>query len=92
MTPIRTTLCLLLVIPLFTALGQLNECSTVVSEGNGTVDGRPLLWKNRDTDQLNNKVVLVRERPYSYLALVDDDDSSGRTAWVGLNENGVCHL
>jgi hypothetical protein len=30
-----------------------------------------MLWKNRDTDNLSNKVVFVREAPFSYLALVD---------------------
>ena len=82
----------LLVVPL-AAAAQLNECSTVVALGDATVDGRPLLWKNRDTAQLHNKVVFADEKPYPYLALVDDEDSSGRVAWVGLNAAGfaICN-
>lgn len=87
--------CLLFVAALFPALAaaQLQECSTVIARGEATVDGRPLLWKNRDTDQLHNKVVYVDEKPFSYLALVDDDDSSGRVAWAGLNSAGfaICN-
>lgn len=89
----RILFCMLFFTSFWTVRGQQNECSTVVAEGKSTVDGRPLLWKNRDTDQLNNKVVFVNEKPYSYLALVDDNDSSGRTAWIGLNERGfaICN-
>ncbi len=57
--------------------------STAVSEG-----GRPMLWKNRDTGRLSNKVVFVREAPHSYLALVDAEDASGRRAWAGVNDAG----
>jgi hypothetical protein len=47
-----------------------------------------MLWKNRDTDVLSNKVVFIREQPFSYLALVDAEDASGRRAWAGLNDAG----
>jgi hypothetical protein len=47
-----------------------------------------MLWKNRDTDALSNKVILVKEAPYAYLALVDADDASGRRAYAGLNAAG----
>lgn len=47
-----------------------------------------MLWKNRDTDTLSNKVVFVKEAPYGYLALVDADDPSGRRAWAGINTEG----
>lgn len=75
------------------AAAQLQECSTVIALGEATVDARPLLWKNRDTDQLHNKVVFVDEKPFTYLALVDDEDSSGRVAWAGLNSAGfaICN-
>jgi hypothetical protein len=50
--------------------------------------GRPMLWKNRDTDFLNNKVIFVSESPYSYLALVNAEDRSGRWVYAGLNSAG----
>jgi hypothetical protein len=47
-----------------------------------------MLWKNRDTDFLNNKVIFVGESPFSYLALVNAEDRSGRWAYAGLNSAG----
>ena len=72
----------------FSAAVAADECSTAVVSGSASVDGRPILWKNRDTDHLSNKVVFVRETPYSYLGLVDSDDASGRRIYVGLNAAG----
>jgi hypothetical protein len=64
------------------------ECTTLVASGAATAGRGPLLWKNRDTDQLSNKVVFVKEQPYSYLALVNADDNAARMAWAGLNSMG----
>jgi hypothetical protein len=64
------------------------ECTTAVIGGSASVDGRPILWKNRDTEQLENRVVFVRETPHSYLGVVDADDASGRRVFVGLNLAG----
>jgi hypothetical protein len=63
-------------------------CTTAVVSTAAAADGRPLLWKNRDTDFLNNKVLFVSESPYSYLALVNAEDRSGRWAYAGLNSAG----
>ena len=63
-------------------------CSGAVISGKAAQDGRPILWKNRDTDHRYNKVVFVAEKPYSYLGVVNDDDPSGRRAWSGLNTEG----
>jgi len=64
------------------------ECTTLVAAGPATSRGGPLFWKNRDTNTLSNKVMLVTEHPYSFLALVDADDSAGRAAWAGVNTTG----
>jgi hypothetical protein len=64
------------------------ECTTAVISGAATADGKPILWKNRDTNSLSNKVVFVNEKPFSYLAVVNAKDTSGRTVWSGLNAAG----
>jgi len=64
------------------------ECTTLVATGAATASGGPLLWKNRDTGTLSNKVILVTEHPYSFLALIDADDIVGRAAWAGINTAG----
>jgi len=84
-----TALVLVCVATAASAVTQADECSTAVISGAAGVDGRPILWKNRDTDQLSNKVVFVADAPYSYLGLVDADDASGRRVYVGLNSAGL---
>ena len=34
-------------------------CTSAVVSGKVTPDGRPLLWKNRDTDYLRNHVAYI---------------------------------
>ena len=65
------------------------ECTTAVFSASATPDGRPILWKNRDTDTLSNKVVFVNDRPHSYLGVVNADDPDGRMVWGGLNAAGL---
>lgn len=64
------------------------ECTSAVVSPGASRDGRPLLWKNRDTDYLSNKVIFVQDCPFSYLALTDADDASGRKCFAGLNAAG----
>jgi hypothetical protein len=64
------------------------ECTTLVASAAATAGRAPLLWKNRDTDQLSNKVVFVKDQPFSFLALVNAEDTSARMAWAGLNSAG----
>ncbi|TFG80056.1 MAG: hypothetical protein E4H23_03880 [Chrysiogenales bacterium] len=65
-----------------------HACTTAVISPGASSSHRPLLWKNRDTDFLNNKVIFVNESPFSYLALVNAEDRSGRWAYAGLNSAG----
>jgi hypothetical protein len=68
--------------------GDGEECTTAVIGTGATLDGRPIVWKNRDTDQLSNKVLFVRAVPHNYLAVTNAEDTSGRIAWGGLNAAG----
>jgi hypothetical protein len=78
----------MLVIAHLSAGRDAQECTTLVAGGGATANGAPLLWKNRDTDTLSNKVVFVADQPYHYLALVNAEDTAGRIAWAGLNAAG----
>lgn len=73
--------------PLF-AQDRREQCTSAVLSPAASATGGAVLWKNRDTDTLSNKVVFVRETPHSYLALVNYDAASGRQAWTGLNSAG----
>jgi len=85
----RSFLLVCLILLSVQALAQVNEeCTTAVLTGGATADTRPILWKNRDTDHLSNKVVYVDEKPFAYLGVVDADNPSGRVVWGGLNLAG----
>jgi hypothetical protein len=64
------------------------QCTSALILGEASVSGGSILWKNRDTDHLSNKVVFVDETPHDYLCLANADSASGRSCWAGLNSAG----
>ncbi len=64
------------------------ECTTAVISGEASFNGAPILWKNRDTGHIYNKVIFVKELPYSYIAVVNHDETSGRSVFAGINSAG----
>jgi hypothetical protein len=70
------------------AAGNPEQCTSAVILPAGSATGGPVLWKNRDTDTLSNKVVFVDEDPFDYLCLANADSASGRVCWAGLNSEG----
>jgi len=86
---IATVLVLVAYAMLFSAANsRIEQCTSAVISTQATKDGVPLLWKNRDTGFLSNKVVYVKDTPYSYLALVNAQAASGRSCYAGLNSTG----
>lgn len=63
-------------------------CTTGVISGKATIDGRPLLWKNRDTSAKNNRVVYLDDGDYRSMAVVTA--GSRGSIWMGVNEAGFC--
>jgi len=63
-------------------------CTTAVVSGKYTKNGRPLLWKNRDTYSLKNKIEVFEDGKYSYTGLVNSKDTLGKSIWIGFNEKG----
>ena len=49
-------------------------CTSAVVSGKVTLDGRSLLWKNRDTDYLRNHVAYVKGEKYDFIADVNSDN------------------
>jgi glutamine amidotransferase-like uncharacterized protein len=64
------------------------SCTTAVISGRVTADGRPLLWKNRDTSDRHNEVVLMTGGRYRAVAVVNA--GSQDAVWMGVNEAGFC--
>jgi len=74
---------------LIAAATPVRACTTAVVTGKATADGRPLLWKSRDTKSLpRNEVVVYEGGRHRVLAVVNDDDRD--EVWMGVNSAGFC--
>lgn len=65
-----------------------DSCTTAVVSGKATVDGRPLLLKNRDADDLQNKLVTFLDGKYHFVGLVNARDKDNKEVWSGYNNVG----
>lgn len=63
-------------------------CTSVIVSGRVTKDGRPLIYKNRDTKTLSNMTIVVQGPKYRYLGLVNAEDTTPENVWGGHNEAG----
>jgi hypothetical protein len=63
-------------------------CTTAIISGKFTRDGRPLLWKHRDSDELNNIIKYFSDGKYTYIGLADSKDTEGKAIWIGCNSAG----
>jgi len=64
------------------------SCTTALISGKATADGRPLLLKNRDSDEAQNKLMSFNDGIYSYIGLVNSKDKKGKEIWGGFNSAG----
>lgn len=80
--------CMVLV-ALLTITSSVWACSSAVISGRVTPDGRPLLWKNRETGHLRNHMAYVKGEKYDFLANVNSDSFPAlKEAWIGSNTAG----
>ena len=65
-------------------------CTSVIVSGRVTPDGRPLMWKNRDTGTRENHVRFypATETTYSYTGLVNSGSRNPQGIWIGTNSEG----
>ncbi|MCL3779256.1 hypothetical protein EMN47_02540 [Prolixibacteraceae bacterium JC049] len=63
-------------------------CTVAVISGKATPDGRPLLWKQRDTESENNKLVFIKGAKYNFMGLVNAEDKDSENVWMGVNSAG----
>ena len=60
----------------FIPLQESKACTSAIITGKATPDGRPLLWKHRDTGTLDNRIEYFDKSKdnsikYAFIALVD---------------------
>jgi hypothetical protein len=63
-------------------------CTTAVVSGKATIDGRPLLWKNRDAPHRDNQVRFFADGKYRCVAVVNAGSTG--SVWMGVNDQGFC--
>ncbi len=63
-------------------------CTSAVASGAVTADGRPLLWKNRDTSRRDNEIVhfAATDGAFAFVAVCNAGQTSA--VWGGLNDHG----
>jgi len=83
---IKTLFMLLVVLWAFNQPAK--SCTVAVISGKYTKDGRPLLWKNRDTWAVHNKIMFFNDGKYEYMGLVNSGDITGKSVWIGSNSKG----
>ncbi|MFA6618481.1 MAG: carcinine hydrolase/isopenicillin-N N-acyltransferase family protein [Candidatus Neomarinimicrobiota bacterium] len=66
----------------------LFACTSAIISGKATPDGRPLLWKHRDTGSLENKLVFITESGFDFLGVANATDLKSEEIWMGMNEKG----
>jgi hypothetical protein len=75
---------------LFVSYNLTFPCTTIIISGKATKDGRPLMWKNSDTDNLNHRLIYSESKKYPLIGIArntsPDDESA--TIWIGTNAAG----
>ncbi|MGI6717677.1 MAG: hypothetical protein ACOX4D_00750 [Bacteroidales bacterium] len=82
---------LVLFLSVFTLLSNnAFSCTTAVISGKATSDGRPILWKMRDTDFLKNymKYFKSTDSTYAFTGVINSVDTLALEVWAGTNEKG----
>ena len=63
-------------------------CTSFIISGKATKDGRPMIFKNRDTGDMNNVAVVVQGERFRFTGIVASWDKAALSVWGGHNEAG----
>ena len=65
-------------------------CTSVIISGKVRADGKPVMFKHRDTDHLTNDIQWFQGEKYSFIGLVNTDEPLTKEVWAGTNSAGFC--
>ena len=65
-------------------------CTSVIVSGKVRADGKPVMYKHRDTSHKTNDIKWFQGEKYSFAALVNTDVEVEKEAWAGMNSAGFC--
>lgn len=74
---------------LFAIMGapEAYPCTSVIVSGKATASGKPMLFKNRDTGTLDNRMQHFTGPTYTFIGLVNAAENV-RSVWAGTNSAG----
>ena len=70
---------------------EVSGCTAAIVSARASASGRPLLWKNRDTSAIDNKVEYIAAAhpgELAFVALFNASDRDCLEAWAGMNSAG----
>lgn len=81
---------LLVLIMLIVSVQAGMACTSAIISGKVTKNGRPLIWKHRDTGAEQNFIARVEPKDgnHGFVALYNGGDSLLESAWMGMNDAG----
>jgi hypothetical protein len=84
----KSFLIIILILSLFVA--NSFACTSIILSGKATKDGRPLMWKNCDTDNLDQSLIYSDKNGYPYIGIARNSSKDVNTAsiWIGTNSAG----
>ena len=80
---------LVLVLLSIFSIEKSSACTSIIVSGKYTADGRPIMWKHRDTSNENNKLIYFSGQKYDYIGLVSTE-TENKSVWMGMNSAGFC--
>ncbi|MBR5056526.1 MAG: hypothetical protein IKX03_04960 [Bacteroidales bacterium] len=81
---------LALLLFLFAGAFETYACTSVIISGKLTPDGRPLMWKNRDTTKGQNMAVFINGKKYDFIGVVNPGLADPKSVYGGVNTEGLC--
>ena len=82
----KILLIIISILLIFSVIPSL-ACTSVIISGRISKDGRPVMMKHRDTDEMDNRVKYFIGPKYSFIGLVNSH-TTGREVWNGTNSAG----
>ena len=79
----------LMALAILFSLSSSWACTSFIISGKATPSGKPLMFKHRDTDELNNRIAHFQGEKYAFIGLMNSPTLDGEV-WSGMNEAGFC--
>ena len=84
----KLVLALAILAVMMTEVQPVRACTSVIVSASVTKDGRPMIFKHRDSKSVHNMMIVVQGQRYRYLGLVNAEDTKPNDVWGGHNEAG----